>query len=272
MFALAGCSAGPISPGDSGAGDAGQGSTAATGKVVRRPHADAAFDYQLGGAYTPPAGTRAVSRDRSAPPVPGLYNICYVNAFQSQPGEAVDWWKRNHPRLLLRDDAGKPVTDTDWDEPLLDISTGAKRRDLADIVGGWIDGCAAAGFDAVEPDNLDSYERSHGLLTPDDALAFTKLLAHRAHRKGLAIAQKNTADLLGRHARAGFDFAVVEECGSYHECADFAGAYDGRVFDVEYRRKDFDTACRSWGSQLSITLRDRDVVPAGQDGYVHRGC
>ncbi len=240
---------------------------------VRRPQADASFDYQLGGPYRPPAKTRAVSRDRTAAPVPGLYNICYVNAFQAQPGkDAARWWQREHPDLLLRDDEGDEVVDEDWQEPLLDISTAKKRAALADVVGTWIDGCAKAGFDAVEPDNLDSYERSDGLLTTDDAAEFARLLARRAHDRGLAIAQKNTTDLLDRRDRIGFDFAVTEECAHYKECPDYASAYDGRVFDIEYERKDFDAACRSWGKELSITLRDRDVRPAGEGGYVYRHC
>lgn len=268
LSSLAACSSG-------GSDEAGPGrsATGRSGDGVRRPAADAAFDYQLGGAYAPPAKTRAVSRDRSADPAPGVYNICYVNAFQSQPGtKAARWWQREHPDLLLRDDEGDPVVDEDWREPLLDISTGKKRAALAEIVGKWIDGCAESGFDAVEPDNLDSYERSDGLLTPGHAAAFARLLAERAHRSGLAIAQKNTTDLLDERRRIGFDFAVTEECARYQECPDFAAAYDGKVFDVEYVKKDFTTACRSWGEQLSVTLRDRDVLPAGEEGHVYEHC
>ena len=155
---------------------------------------------------------------------------------------------------------------------MLDISTPARRTALMGIVGPWIDGCAAAGFDAVEPDNLDSYERSDGKLTSRHAAAFARLLADRAHRRHLAIAQKNTADLLPRHTRIGFDFAVVEECARYKECPDFSEAYGGRIFDIEYVNKDFAAACRSWGKSLSVTLRDRDVRPAGSEGYVRKSC
>ncbi|WP_407284821.1 endo alpha-1,4 polygalactosaminidase [Streptomyces sp. BP-8] len=238
---------------------------------VRPPAANAVFDYQLGGAYSPPRNVRAVSRDRTAKPVPGLYNICYVNAFQAQPDDT-DTWQARHPELLLRDDDGKPVIDQDWDEPLLDISTAAKRKSLMDVVGPWIDGCAKAGYDAVEPDNLDSYERSRNKLSARHAAAFAELLARRAHQRHLAIAQKNTTDLLSRRKRIGFDFAVVEECTRYKECTDFADAYDNRIFVVEYRKQDFAAACRSWGKRLSITLRDRDVRPSGADGYTDERC
>ncbi|MYU56667.1 MULTISPECIES: endo alpha-1,4 polygalactosaminidase [Streptomyces] len=255
------------------AGDRRDAAPAHTGAgPIRPPAAHAPFDYQLGGAYPPPDGVRALSRDRSADPAPGLYNICYVNAFQTQPGDAVDWWRAHHPGLLLRDARGGLVIDEDWDEPLLDISTPGTREALLDIVGPWIDGCAKAGFDAVEPDNLDSYERSDGRLTADDAAAFATLLARRAHDRGLAIAQKNTTALLDRRRHIGFDFAVVEECARYRECPAFADAYDGKVFDIEYTAKDFDGACRRWGERLSLTLRDRDVRPAAEPGHVSRRC
>ncbi|GAA3130251.1 endo alpha-1,4 polygalactosaminidase [Streptomyces rectiviolaceus] len=255
--------------------DDGKDTPAATerAEAVRTPEADAVFDYQLGGPYAPDDAVQAVSRDRSAEPAKGLYNVCYVNAFQTQPGDdAITWWKKKHPDLLLKDDDGSLVIDDDWEEPLLDISTPGKRRELMDVVGPWIDGCAESGHDAVEPDNLDSYERSDDLLTPEHAADFAKLLAERAHDRGLAIAQKNTTDLLPERDRIGFDFAVVEECAAYKECGDFADAYDDKVFAVEYTREDYRNACDAWGPRLSITLRDRDVTPKGTKGYVFAQC
>jgi hypothetical protein len=219
---------------------------------------------------------RAVSRDRSARPATGLYSVCYVNAFQAQPGaEVAAWWRAHHPGLLLRadhDPHGALVVDQDWDEPLLDISTPARRAELLGVVGGWIDGCARAGFDAVEPDNLDSYQRSKGLLSRADAVAFAGLLAARGHRDGLGVAQKNTGELLDRRRAIGFDFAVVEECARYDECGEFASAYDRRIFDVEYDARSFASGCRRWGRTLSITLRDQDVLPAGAPGHRDRRC
>src|SRR5690349_23951050 len=131
---------------------------------VRLPEPNAGLDYQLGGAYPPPAGVGIVSRDWEDPPAEGLYSICYVNGFQAQT-EAESWWLTNHPDLVLRDSGGNPIKDTDWDELILDISTAPKRDQLAVIVGGWIQGCADDGFQAVEIDNLDTYSRSQGLLT-----------------------------------------------------------------------------------------------------------
>ncbi|MEU2678243.1 endo alpha-1,4 polygalactosaminidase [Streptomyces sp. NPDC007107] len=265
---LMGCS---VAEGAPGGTVSGQPTRAAD---VLLPTAGMEFDYQIGEGYTPPEGVRAVSRDREDEPAPGLYNVCYVNAFQTQPG-ALSWWQDTHPGLLLRDDDGELIIDEGWDEVLLDTSTAARRTELAEIVGGWIDGCAESGFQAVEPDNLDSFERSQGKLTQEHNAAFAETLAARAHADGLAIGQKNTTDLLDRHDGIGFDFAVTEECAQFDECGAYADAYDDRVFAIEYEGEgdvDFDEACSAWGDRISLVLRDLDVLPAGEKGYVRRTC
>ena len=105
-------------------GDTGGSAAPSKPGAVQLPPRNAGFDYQIGGAYPPPAGVRIVARDRAAEPAPGLYNICYVNAFQAQPDARDDW----PADLLLRDKKGEVVVDGDWDEALLDIGTPAKRR------------------------------------------------------------------------------------------------------------------------------------------------
>lgn len=232
------------------------------------PNSD--FDYQLGGAYPPPSGVGVVTRDRTASPVAGLYNICYVNGFQAQPDEE-SWWLANHPDLVLRDAQGHPVYDTMWNELVLDISTPAKRTALADIIEPWLKGCAASGFKGVDLDNLDSYSRSGGRLTADQAIAFAKLLTDRGHAANLAMGQKNAAELVSRKADTGFDFVVAEECNRYGECGAYTAGYGDNVFVIEYRQVDFDTGCRDWPN-LSIVLRDVNLVPAGSAGYVRAAC
>ena len=240
----------------------------APAKAVRPPPAHAGFDYQIGGAYRPPAGVAVVTRDHADPPVAGLYNICYVNAFQAQQGAEHDW----DSDLLLRDAKGRVVYDPDWDEALLDVRTAAKRRRIAAEVDGWIDGCAAKGYQAVEPDNYDSYTRSHGLLTPAEAEAYIALLSAHGHQRGLAVGQKNAAELARDRARTGLDFAVAEECGTYDECGSYTAAFGDHVLVVEYTAKGMAKACAGWGGRLSIVRRDQDVSPAGSRGYVRRTC
>ncbi len=234
------------------------------------PPANGSLDYQLGGAYDPPAGVVVVSRDRNATPAAGIYNICYVNGFQTQPDER-DFWLNDHPDLVLRDEGGNPVIDPDWDEIILDVTTPAKRTALADIVGGWIDGCADDGFDAIEIDNLDTYSRSGGRVSQDNAIAFMRLLSDRAHARSMPIAQKNSAEVLDRRSDMATDFAVVEECNRFNECGDFTAVYGNQIYVIEYRQQDFDAGCTSF-PDVSIVLRDLNLVTPANGAYVYDGC
>lgn len=258
------------SPVDTTATATGESSETGEPPPMALPPVNAGLDYQLGGEYPPPAGVEIVSRDRNAAPAPGLYNICYVNGFQTQPDEE-EWWLSEHPDLILRDENGDPVIDPDWDEMLLDISTPEKRAALAEIVGGWITGCGADGFDAIEIDNLDTYSRSEGLLTQDHAVAFMSLLSQVAHDAGMAIAQKNSAEIVDRREEMGTDFVVAEECNRWDECQVYTDVYGDAVLVIEYRVQDFEAGCADFPG-LSIVLRDLDLVPEGDPGYVFDGC
>lgn len=241
---------------------------------VDPPPAAARVSVQLGGPYRPAAGVRIVDRDRGSRPVPGAYSICYINAFQAQADEA-GWWQAHHPDLLLRDRTGRLVIDAAWGEPLLDVSTPAKRTRLAAIESGWIRGCAKAGFQAVDPDNLDSYTRSGGRISASDAMAFARTLIAEAHRAGLAIAQKNTVELAPQGRAAGFDFAVAEDCQVYRECGGYLVAYGNRVIEIEYTDEPpavFAAACTARGRTISVVLRDRALTPPGGPGHVERWC
>ncbi|MFG1609471.1 endo alpha-1,4 polygalactosaminidase [Actinoplanes sp. NPDC049265] len=236
--------------------------------AVTPPPVNAKFDYQIGGAYTPPSGVQVVSRDREASPAAGIYNICYVNAFQTQPIQSeIDMWRSKG--LTLKNSRGQEVVDGQWDEILLDITTDAKRQAVAAVVNGWIDGCASKGYKAIEPDNLDSFSRSQNLIDEQDAIAYISLLISHAHGKGLAIAQKNTIGDIGDGGigaagkNAGLDFAVAEECGQYTECGDYQSLYGNKVIVIEYTTGGFNKACSTVGAQVSVVRRDTAVSPNG---------
>ena len=64
---------------------------------------------------------------------------------------------------------------------------------------------------------------------------------------------------------------MTEECNRYSECGDYAQAYDDHVLVIEYRAVDFDAGCLAF-PELSIVLRDRDLVTPGDPAYLRRGC
>lgn len=247
------------------------GSTSQPGSVSALP-VGGGLDYQLGVAYDPPPGVTTVVRDRTAPPLKGGYTLCYVNAFQSQPGDGKRW----DAGLLLEVD-GKAVTDPDWpDETLLDTSTTAKRSRIVRTLAPWIAGCAKHGFDAVEFDNLDSYTRSHGALTRAHNVALARELTALAHDEGLAAAQKNIAEhAASLKKQVGFDLAVAEECAANRECDDYTRAYGDQVVDIEYTDhlpESFTSMCRQEGAPRLMILRDRDLLGPKEKGHVHRAC
>lgn len=238
------------------------------------PPAGAGLDYQLGGAYPPPADVGIVVRDAAEPPVPGTYGICYVNGFQTQPADSARWWAER--RELVLSAGGRPVADPDWpDEYLLDTSTAARRAAIANLLADTVRGCAAAGYQAVELDNLDSWTRSGGRLTSDDALDLAARLIDVAHGAGLAVAQKNAVELGTRGRAAGFDLAVTEECHRWDECSVFAAVYGPHVLDVEYTddlQGTWADVCADPARPASVVLRDRLLTVPGDPGYVDDRC
>ncbi|MGH3691760.1 MAG: endo alpha-1,4 polygalactosaminidase [Microbacterium sp.] len=256
VLLLAGCATAPAAP----------------APEIDLPPSGAVPDYQLGGAYDPAPGVGIVGRDRSAEPASGVYSICYVNGFQTQPGE-LDVWPED---LLLQRD-GETVFDPDWpDEALLDTSSPEHRDRIAAIVVPWIESCADAGFAAVEFDNLDSYSRSSGALALDDNLALAGVLVDAAHAAGLAAGQKNAAeDAVALSERAGFDFAVTEECAAYDECGAYTDVYGEHVIDIEYADelpRPFAEMCADDDSPASMVLRDRDLAAPDDPAYAFETC
>jgi len=259
-----------------GCGDTSDEPPHATSQATSRARAElppenGTFDYQLGGGYAPADDVVVLSRDRTEAPDPDRYNICYVNGFQTQPNEA-DLWLSDHPELLLRDDAGSLLVDPEYpDEYILDTTSADSRRQLTGIVGDWIDGCAADGFQAIEIDNLDTYSRFSDQLNEDDAVEYVRGLADRAHSAGLAIGQKNSAELLSRRSETQLDFAVVEQCNEFDECGEFTDVFGGQVYVIEYDRSAFEDGCAEY-SDLSIVFRDVEVSTPGSATYHRESC
>jgi hypothetical protein len=243
---------------------------------VELPPSGGRFDYQIGGVYQPDARVKIVVRDRSKIPVGDRYNICYLNALQTQPDPmngSLSWWKQHHGDLLVKKPDGEPMIDPEWDEGILDISTAEKRGKILDIQKKWIDDCKVSRYQAIEADNLDSHTRAGGAFDINATKEFMKAFVKHAHGKGLAVAQKNGGELGDSGKKyIGFDFAITEDCQANDECKPYADAFGDNVFQIEYTDEAFQESCTDRGGKVSIIRRDRNVVPYGHSDYVYEVC
>lgn len=151
--------------------------------------------------------------------------ICYLSV-----GSWESW--RPDAGAFPADVIGGPVPG--WpDERWLDV----RRLDvLRPLVAARLDRCAAKGFDGVEPDWMDNHlQRTGWPISPQDQLAFNRMVAGLAHERGLAVGLKNDLGQADELA-ATFDFAVVEQCAEFDECAELRPFLDrGKpVFHAEY--------------------------------------
>ena len=101
--------------------------------------------------------------------------------------------------------------------------------------------CARKGFDAVEPDNIQGWERENHTgfrITRQDQLRFNRWVARQVHGRGMSIALKNDGRQADQLIHA-YDFAIVEQCFQYHECGYYRTfiRHHKAVFETEYEQK-----------------------------------
>jgi hypothetical protein len=220
------------------------------------------WDIQLSGIALddlPPVdvveidGFDATSDDVATLQAAGITVICYINA-----GAWEDW--RADAAAYPDDIIGASYPG--WEgERFVDI----RRLDLlGPILAARLDLCAEKGFDAVDPDNVDTYLAETGFpLTEADQLAFNRWLANEAHTRDLAIGQKNVPELAPALVDD-FDFAVTEDClvdGWCDELHPYADA--GKpVLMIEYtdRDLDLDDLCTlATGTFGAVVIKHRDL-------------
>ncbi|BAJ62434.1 endo alpha-1,4 polygalactosaminidase [Anaerolinea thermophila] len=179
--------------------------------------------------------------------------ICYISV-----GSWEDWRpdKDRFPAEVL----GKDYEG--WQgEKWLDIRQIDK---LAPIMLARLDLCQAKGFDAVEPDNMEIYTNDTGFpLTYKDQLKYALWLAEEAHKRGLAIGQKNAADMVADLVNV-FDFAITEDYFYYGEAESMLPYIQAGkpVFAAEYTDLpgDFEEFCRqSRKLGFSTILKNREL-------------
>ena len=135
---------------------------------------------------------------------------------------------------------------------------------LAPIMLARLDLCAAKGFDALEPDNMEVHGNNTGFpITYADQLNYALWLADEAHKRGLAIGVKNAPDQV-QDLVEHFDFAITEDA-FYQKWAQKMKPFieAGKpVFDAEYTDLDgdFESFCqRSKRLNFSTILKNRGL-------------
>lgn len=187
----------------------------------------------------------------------GIRVLCYMS---------MGTWEEWRPDAGAYPDAVLGNAWDDWPgERFVDI----RRIDLlAPILSARLDLCAAKGFDAVEPDNIDTYGNSAAVtgfpLTEQDQLAFDFWLAEAAHARGLAVGQKNAPELTDRLVET-FDFAVTEACLSDGWCNEMLPYLEAgkAVFAIEYTDRttasEFLVMCSEAQQPFSFILKHREL-------------
>lgn len=256
MCLLAGCVAQPAPP-----ALLPELATPLAGEEVWLPEVGSTWQWQLSGTFDASIEAQVYDLDLFDTPSStveelhdrGAYVICYVSV-----GSWEDW----------RPDAGDFPEEvigrkySGWPgERWLDI----RRIDLlAPIMETRLDLCAAKGFDAVEPDNVDGYDVATGFpLSEVDQLAYNTWLANAAHQRGLAIALKNDPEQV-LELLPYFDFAITEDCFDQEWCGEMSPFIEqGKpVFAAEYTDTGakLDEICpQAEDLQFSVLLKRRDL-------------
>lgn len=232
----------------------------ASGTAIWQPAPGLRLHWQLSSVPETPTPAAVVDLDLedSSPAViqrwqrAGSRVICYFSA-----GSWEDWRSDAQafaPAVLGRDYDG-------WaGERWLDIRAEAVRERMA----ARLDQAVAKGCDAVEPDNMDSYQNNTGFaLTAADQLDYNRWLSTQAHARGLSIGLKNDPDQAAELV-ADFDWALTEGCHEQGWCDQLQPFGDAgkAVWHVEYTDTDvdFEAACAATArTGQSVLLKRREL-------------
>jgi endo-alpha-1,4-polygalactosaminidase (GH114 family) len=211
---------------------------------------DLYVDPSIAGRYGWALETDAVDAVHAS----GRHAIGYVTA-----GDA-ERWRPDYEQFVDFDRRcggcflGNPFSRRFPDEYWANFSPGKGRFSfMVQMLRARTDKVAAAGFDGIEYDIVDTYangSRYTGVhVTAETQLAYNRALAEMAHADGLSVALKNDSgqipDLL-----PDFDYAINEECFGYDECGAYRAFIEAGkpVFQTEYQLepKDFCKKANRW--------------------------
>lgn len=241
------------------------------------PAKDTTFFWDLQNA--PPDNTKNVgaydidgygndAAEVSALHAMGKKVVCYMDAGTYEPGRPDS---SQIPAALQGSDVeGWPG------EKWLDVRPGGPNyAKLQAIMLARFKVCQSKGFDAVEPDNIDSYNNKPGFNTSAaDQLAYNKWIASTVHSLGMAVFLKNDLDQIPDLV-GDFDGALDEECNKYKECDTLKPFTDANkpVWNAEYTDDGESTAafCTAdvnagiVGALFSLALDGKKFEPCTND-------
>jgi hypothetical protein len=265
---------GSVAPNNADAGPTPDGAPA-TGRWL--PAKDTSFYWDL--TNTPPDNTVNVGAydidgfGNTAAEVTALHAlgkkvVCYMDAGTFEPGRPDS---AQFPAALQ----GSAVQG--WPgEKWLDIRpSGPSYATLQAIMKARFQICHDKGFDAVEPDNIDSYENDAGFnATASDQLSYDEWIATTVHGLGMAVFQKNDVDQTAQLV-SDFDGILDEECNKFSECDTLQPYLNAgkAVWDAEYTDDGESTAafCATdvsagiVGALFSLALDGKTFEPCTND-------
>lgn len=172
--------------------------------------------YDIDGWDTPASVVDAI-HDR------GHIAICYMD---------VGGWEAGRPDSDQFPSSVKGRKMPGWPEYYLDIRSPIVRNLMAQR----IQVCKDKGFDALEPDVIDSYANNSGFpLTYQDQLEYNRFIADQAHQRGMSVGLKGDIDQ-ALDLATDFDWTLNEECAAYNECSRLNAfrVLNKAIFQVEY--------------------------------------
>lgn len=221
---------------------------------------DLYVDPSIAGRYGWTLETAAVDAVHAS----GRHAIGYVTAGDAERWrpdyeQFVDFDRRCGGCLL-----GNPFSRRFPDEYWANFSPGKGRFSfMVQMLRARTDKVAAAGFDGIEYDIVDTYangSRYTGVhVAAETQLAYNRALAEMAHADGLSVALKNDGgqipDLLPY-----FDYAINEECFQWDECGAYRAFIEAGkpVFQAEYRLppEDFCPKANRWDFSSIVKARN----------------
>jgi hypothetical protein len=167
----------------------------------------------------------------------GQHVICYVDV-----GTWENWRPdaAKFPKAVLGKSNGWPG------ERWLDVR---RLSVLEPLISARFRMCAAKGFDAIEPDNIDGFENDTGFpITASQQLSYDRWVAAEGHALGLAVLQKNDPEQASA-LQPSFDGVLDEQCNQYAECGSFTPYLkSGKpVLNAEYKTSLYPGFCTADG-------------------------